>query len=60
MLNQELIWQVAHNVDLEGAKATPQWVRSPYLEFEVICPDHAREMMQVYHISNFGHTTSNK
>jgi hypothetical protein len=40
-------------VDIDGAKEIPHWVRTTYLEFEVIIPDQPREMMQVRLNVNF-------
>lgn len=44
---QELVWQIVHDVDIEGSKKTPLWIRSPYLEFEAIIADHAKQLMLV-------------
>jgi len=43
--SQELLWQIVHGVDIEGAKRVPHWIRSPFLEFEAIIADEAREAM---------------
>ena len=44
---QELVWQIVYDVDIEGSKKTPLWIRSPYLEFEAIIADHAKQLMLV-------------
>ncbi len=43
--HQELIWQIVNNVDIEESRKLPLWARSPFLEFEIIAPAPAKEML---------------
>jgi hypothetical protein len=42
--NQELLWHIVHNVDVEASKR-PLFARSPYLEAEVIISEKTRKKL---------------
>ncbi len=41
---QELLWHIAHNVDIEGSKL-PLYARSPFLDAEAIIPNEVKDLI---------------